>query len=90
MNILKLNAYILIKSIKKWYYFVLSTLVATALTRFQRELAGIVGSHLTDEQRAKLDALLDKAPTDLDDGYRYRLTLLAQWKRSYNLTTYKQ
>jgi TnpA family transposase len=57
-------------------YFVLSTLVAMALTRFQRELAGIVGSHLTDEQQAKLDALLDKAPTDLDDGHRYRLTLL--------------
>ena len=57
-------------------YFVLSTLVATALTRFQRELAGIVDRHLTDEQRAMLDALLDKEPADPDDGHRYRLTLL--------------
>lgn len=57
-------------------YFVLSTLIATALTRFQRELAGIVDRHLTDDQRATLDALLDKESVAPDDGHRYRLTLL--------------
>lgn len=57
-------------------YFVLSTLVATALTRFQRELAGIVDRHLTDAQRSTLDALLDKESADPDEGLRYRLTLL--------------
>lgn len=57
-------------------YFVLSTLVATALTRFQRELAEIVDRHLTDAQRSTLDALLDKESADPDESHRYRLTLL--------------
>jgi Domain of unknown function (DUF4158) len=61
-------------------YFVLSTLIATAVTRFQRELGKTVKRYLTDDQRTKLDALLEKEPTAHDDGWRYRLTLL---KRPY-------
>ena len=57
-------------------YFVLSTLIATAVTRFQRELGKTVKHYLTDDQRTKLDALLEKEPTAHDDGWRYRLTLV--------------
>lgn len=57
-------------------YFVLSTRVAMALTRFQRELAGIVRKGLTEDQQVKLDALLNKALTDPEEHHRYRLTLL--------------
>ncbi|MGZ8246197.1 DUF4158 domain-containing protein [Methylomagnum sp.] len=64
-------------------YFVLSTLAATALTRFRRELAGIVDRHPTDDQRATLDALLDKEPADPDEGLRYRLT----WLKKPHLST---
>ena len=64
-------------------YFVLSTLIATAVTRFQRELGKTVKRYLTDDQRTKLDALLEKEPTVHDDGWRYRLTFL---KRPYQST----
>jgi hypothetical protein len=64
-------------------YPVLSTLVATAASRFQRDLCKTVQRHLTDDQRKKLDALLEKEPTDHGDGWRYRLTLL---KRPYQST----
>jgi TnpA family transposase len=64
-------------------YFVLSTLITTAVTRFQRELGKTVKHYLTDDQRTKLDALLEKEPTAHDDGWRYRLTLL---KRPYQST----
>lgn len=57
-------------------YFVLSTLMATAATRFHRDLCQTVKRHLTDDQRTKLDALLEKEPDATDDGWRYRLTLL--------------
>lgn len=57
-------------------YFVLSTLIATSATRFHRDLCKTVKRHLTDDQRTKLDALLEKEPDATDDGWRYRLTLL--------------
>jgi hypothetical protein len=66
-------------------YFVLSTLIATATTRLQWELCKTVKRHLTDNQRTKLDALLEKEPAAHggDEGGRYRLTLL---KRPYQST----
>jgi hypothetical protein len=65
-------------------YFVLSTLIATASTRFHRDLCKTVKSHLTDDQKKKLDALLEKeSDADDDDGWRYQLTLL---KRPYQST----
>jgi TnpA family transposase len=64
-------------------YHVLSTLIAKASTRLHRDLCKTVKSHLTEGQRAKLDALLEKEPDDNDDGWRYRLTLL---KRPYQST----
>lgn len=65
-------------------YFVLSTLITTAVTRCQRELAKIVKDHLTENQRTGLDALLTKdLPAGDEEGWRYRLTLL---KKPYQST----
>jgi Tn3 transposase DDE domain/Domain of unknown function (DUF4158) len=60
-------------------YFVLSTLITTAVTRCQRELAKIVKAYFTEDQRTGLDALLKKDLSAGDeDGWRSRLTLLKQ------------
>ena len=56
-------------------YFVLSALIAMATTRYQRSLAEIIDSCLTDGQQARLNTLLDKEP-GTEAGWRYRLTLL--------------
>jgi TnpA family transposase len=64
-------------------YFGLSTLIATAVTRLQRDLGHTAKRYLADDQRTQLDALLEKEPAADDDGRRYRLTLL---KRPYQST----
>ena len=65
-------------------YNVLANLIVAAINHHQQTLSGIVESCLTDAQRGKLDALLEKAPADgEEDGWRYRLTLL---KKPYQST----
>jgi hypothetical protein len=58
-------------------YAVLATLVIAAVTHHQRALSRIIDDSLTDSQRTRLDALLEKEPeTGAANGWRYRLTLL--------------
>jgi hypothetical protein len=65
-------------------YAVLATLVIAAIIHHQRALSRIIDDSLTDSQRTRLDALLEKEPeTGAADGGRYRLTLL---KKPYQST----
>ena len=58
-------------------YNILSGLIIAALNRHQRTLSQIIAIGLSEQQRAKLDELLEKEPgEDKDPGWRYRLTLL--------------
>jgi len=58
-------------------YAILAGLIITAIARYQRELGQIIDAHLTETQRDKLDALLEKeSSTDTDESWRYSLTLL--------------
>ena len=58
-------------------YAVLAALVVAAITHHQRALGRIIDETLTDAQRTRLDALLEKAPeAGAADGGRYRLTRL--------------
>ena len=65
-------------------YNVLADLIVTAINRHRRMLSGIVAANLNEEQRATLDALLEKEPdSGASEGWRYRITLL---KRPYQST----
>lgn len=58
-------------------YAILAGLIVAAIARYQRELGQIIDAHLTETQRDKLDALLEKeSSTDADESWRYSLTLL--------------
>jgi len=64
-------------------YTVLAALVAAAVTHHQRALSRIIDDNLTDGQRARLDALLEKAPeAGAANGGRYRLTRLKRPSQS--------
>ena len=67
-------------------YNVLADLVIAAINRYQQELGQIIDASLTQTQRDKLAALLEKESkvgTDADESWRYALTLL---KRPYQST----
>jgi hypothetical protein len=56
---------------------VLADLIAAALDRHQHTLSEIIADCLTENQRTNLDNLLEKEPGNgVEDGWRYRLTLL--------------
>ena len=58
-------------------YNLLANTIVAAMDRRQQALSDIIDSSLTASQRAKLDALLAKAPVEgEEDGWRYRLRLL--------------
>jgi len=58
-------------------YNLLANLIVAAMDQRQQALNEIIESSLTESQREKLDALLEKAPAQgEEDGWRYRLTLL--------------
>ena len=58
-------------------YNILAGLIIAALNRHQRTLSQIIATGLSEQQRTKLDELLEKEPgEDTDPGWRYRLTLL--------------
>ena len=67
-------------------YAILAGLIIAAIDQYQRELGQIIAASLTETQRDKLDALLEKtAKTDngADESWRYSLTLL---KKPYQST----
>ncbi|MBA2726574.1 MAG: DUF4158 domain-containing protein, partial [Parachlamydiaceae bacterium] len=58
-------------------YYVLADLIIAALNSRQQGLDKIIENHLSKHQYAKLDDLLEKEPGDgVEEGWRYRLTLL--------------
>ena len=70
-------------------YFVLSKMIALAMTNYQRELVKIIDGHLTPSLRTKLDELLDKTSgiedsteESAEDSFRYPLTLLKKPSQS--------
>ena len=65
-------------------YAILSGLIVAAINRYQQELGQIIDACLTQTQRDKLDALLEKeSESDADESWRYSLTLL---KRPFQST----
>ena len=64
-------------------YNVLADLIVSALHRHQRTLSEIVDDCLSENQRTKLDDLLEKEPSNgTEEGWRYRLTLLKKSSQS--------
>lgn len=68
-------------------YTTLADFIGAEINRHQRRLRNIVSTHLTDTQRQRLDALLEKDATTqadgtLSPGQRYRLTLLKKFHQS--------
>jgi TnpA family transposase len=68
-------------------YTTLADLIGDEINHRQRDLTKIVSTHLTDAQRQRLEALLEKDAVTTADGttapaQRYRLTLLKQFHQS--------
>lgn len=60
-------------------YATLAGLIIAAIDHYQRELGQIIAARLTEKQRDRLDALLEKetkSQADADESWRYSLTLL--------------
>jgi TnpA family transposase len=65
-------------------YNVLADLIVTAINWHRRVLSDIVATNISEEQRASLDALLEKETDNgTIEGWRYRITLL---KRPFQST----
>ncbi|BBP02283.1 Tn3 family transposase [Sulfuriferula nivalis] len=65
-------------------YNVLADLIVTAINWHRRMLSDIVATNISEEQRASLDALLEKETDNgTIEGWRYRITLL---KRPFQST----
>lgn len=68
-------------------YTTLAEVIGAEINRHQHRLRHLVSTHLTDTQRQRLDALLEKDATmqtdgTLSPGQRYRLTLLKKFHPS--------
>jgi len=60
-------------------YATLAGLIVSAINHYQRELSQIIDANLTEKQRNKLNALLERATIEedaADESWRYPLTLL--------------
>lgn len=72
-------------------YHVLSTLIVNAINHHQRSLSQIIKEVLIDNQKEKLDALLEKIAGDgSEDKWRYQLTLLKKASQSVRPSNIKE